>query len=420
MSEPPTHPSPLQLLTLHEVREYLRRSHGIGLAVFISVAYALGSMVLGGMLTFARFPGGYSFLLLWGNALGLQPWNYPGLLIEAPWGFIELPFFATIAMILVSAGVGLGMAVAIILGVRLIRDRKGSAGRPAATGTIAGLTPAMIALVTLGACCSTTAAATAGVGLVAQASGTSTSNLLLNNWFLGAFQIVVVYVALIAQELLLRVYGSLFATNDPGFAASSAPARALDRRALATAALRAVLLAAGVTWVLTVLADWTTVNPSSASAALWFNWTVEHWLLGGLAILAALAPRTVRQWARSAASTSSGLILRAVLLVGAWTLGGWVPPPLAGAGVEGFGNELLGALGGPSSFGAVTPAFAWGSTLFLRWTFQYLLLAGFAATVSVTPNSAPDWLTGIEPSAARIRPVESVSPSATALLPNVR
>ena len=134
-------------------------------------------MLLGGMIVLARFSGGYSVLLLWGNALGLQSWNYPGLLIEAPWGFVVLPFFATLSMILVSVGVGLGMAVALLLGAQLLREHRATAGRPTTTGAIAGLTPAMIALVTLGACCSTTAAATAGVGLVAQSSGSSISNL---------------------------------------------------------------------------------------------------------------------------------------------------------------------------------------------------------------------------------------------------
>ena len=396
MSETPSPHSVVGLLSLREVRGYLRRSHGIGLAVFIAVAYALGSMLVGGMLVLAHYTGGYSVLLITGNALGLQNWNYPGLLIEAPWGFIELPFFATISMVLVSVGVGIGMAVALLLGVQLIREHRRSSGRPTATGAIAGLTPALIALVTLGACCSTTLAATAGVGLVAQASGSSTSNLLFNNWYLGVFQIVVVFVALLAQELLLRVYGNLFAAHDPGFATRDDEPRRLDRRAVAVGALRASLVAAGVTWVLAVLADWTVTNPSSASAALWFNWLVEHWFLGGFAVLAALAPRTLRRWFLPAIATARGVVLRATLLLGAGTLALWVPPPLAGAGVEGFGNELLGLLGVPASLGGVSPVFPWGAALVLRWLFQYLLLAGFAACVALAPQRTLDWVAEAE------------------------
>lgn len=388
----------------------------MGLAILIAVAYALGSMILGGMLIFVRLSGGYSILVFWGSALGLQSWNYPGLLIEAPWGFVELPFFATVAMVLVSAGVGLGMAVAIVLGYRLIRDRRASAGRPAATGAVAGLTPAMIALVTLGACCSVTAAATAGVGLVAQASGSSTTNLLLNNWYLGVFQIVVVYIALVAQELLLQVYGGIFAANDPAFALPAPPPARLSRKTLATASLRAGLLAGGITWALAAVANWTTVDPIGAPPGLWFNWLVEHWLVGGFAVVAALAPTTVSRWSRWFSSTAPGAVVRASLLLGAWSLGGWVPPPLAGAGIEGFGNELLGALGASPAVGAAVPAFPWGVALFLRWAFQYVLLAGFAGAVALAPRAVLHWLAPTTPHSVE----ETTSPSAPTVLPDAR
>lgn len=411
MSEPRYSPSLLRTLLLTEVRGYLRRSHARGLAAFVAVAYALGSMLLGGMLVLARYPGGYTVLFLWGNALGLQPWNYPGLLIEAPWGFVVLPAFATASMIAVSVGVGLGMTVAVLLSIRLLRGRRAGAGRTTASGAIAGLTPAMIALVTLGACCSTTAAATAGVGLVAQASGSSTTNLLLNNWYLGLFQVVVVYVALIAQELLLSVYGTLFAAGDPGFAHSAdSPSPApLDRRVVATAALRVALIAVGVTWVLTVFADWTTVGPGAAGAGLWFNWLVEHWLVGGFVVYVGLAPANARRWFASAAGTLGDRAVRAALLVGAWTLGAWVPPPFAGAGIEGFGNELMGLFGCPGSWGAVAPVFGPGWSLGFQWAFQYLLLAGFAGLVAARPQPMLDWLAGTAEVASGNRPVADLA-----------
>ena len=420
MSELPRRPSVVHLLTLHGVRGYLGRSHGIGLAVFIAVAYALSSMLLGGMLVLAHLSGGYSAVVLWGNPLSVQPWNYPAVLIAAPWGFVELPFAATISMVLVSAGVGLGMAVAVILGYRLIVNRRASPGSPAAAGAVAGLTPALIGLVTLGACCSVTAAATAGVGLVAQASGTSTTNLLLNNWFLGVFQVVVVYIALIAQELLLRVYGTLFAGNDPGFSPTRVAPRTLDRRTVALAALRAALLAAGITWVLGVLADWTVTAPATAPAAVWFNWLVEHWLLGGFAVFAALSPETLRSWARTIESSLGGRGLRGILLVGAWSLGAWVPAPFAGAGAEGFGNELLGLLGAPVAVGAVAPAFPWGIALLARWLVQYLLLAGFAGAVAVAPVRTLEWLAGPVPAPAPVVASVPETPAATSGIPDAQ
>lgn len=416
MSEAPPRSSTLQLLTLHEVRGYLRRSHAVGLAVFIAVAYALGSMLIGGMLVLAHLEGGYSLTVIWQPPLAVQPWNYPGILIAAPWGFVELPFAATLSMIIVSVGVGMGMAVAIVLGYRLLANRKATSGTPALAGSVAGLTPALIGLVTLGACCSVTAAATAGVGLVAQASGTSTTNLLLNNWYLGVFQVVVVYVALIAQELLLRIYGGLFSAGDPGFSPAPSSPQPLDRRTVGMAAFRAVLLAAGVTWILAVLADWTVAPPAGASVALWFNWLVEHWLLGGFAVFAALAPQTLRRWSDAIASSGAGFVLRALLAVGAWTLAVWVPPPLAAAGVEGFGNELLGLAGASAVFGAVAPVFPWGAALLARWLLQYLLLAGFAAAVSARPLGVLDWLAGPAPRPASKASLVPGGTSGTAVL----
>ena len=399
------------LLTLRSVRGYLRRTHAVGLAVFIGVAYALGAMLVGGMLVLARYPGGYSVDFLWGNGLGLQPWNYPLVLVEAPWGFVVLPFFATVSMAAVSIGVGLGMAVAIVLSAQLVRRRRDSTRGPATTGAVAGLTPAMITLVTLGACCSTTAAATAGVGLVAQASGSSTSNLLLNNWFLGVFQMAVVYVALIAQELLLRMYGRLFATNDPAFATATGPPTRFDRYAFAAGALRVALLAAGITWVLTVLADWTTVNPGTASVGLWFNWLLEHWLVGGMAVMVALSPRSVLAGVRALASTTHGYLARGLLAAGAWMLGGWVPPPFSAMGVDGFGNEALGLVGASPSLGAVAPVFSPGVGLAFQWAFQYLLLAVFAGALAFYPHRVSAWLSNPAPTPVVSR---STSPAAPA------
>jgi len=358
------------------------------MVVFFALLYALGSMALGGMLILARLSGGYSVFVLWGNALGQQPWNYPGLLIEAPWGIVELPFLATWSMLLVSVGVGIGISVGLLIAVRLIRERRRAASTPGTVASIAGLTPAMIALVTLGACCSTTAAATAGVGLVAQASGSSVNNLLVNNWYLDVFQVTVVLVALLAQELVLEVYGGLLGLGGISIGElAPAPPRVGRGRYLAGGALRAALLIAGVTWSLSMMAEWTTVNPASAGVGLWFQWIVLHQVVAFLAILTALFPRAVADWMTAGRSVAQRAVRGLVLLAGA-ALVGWLPPVAAGAGVAGFGNELLGALGLPASWGAVPPAYAPGLALFLRWGFQYLLLGGFAVAAALTPDRA--------------------------------
>src|SRR5208282_5512115 len=155
---------PVALLTLWEIRTYIRRSSARGGVVFFALLYVLGSLFLGGMVVLGNIRGGYTISTVWGGAASGGSWNYPGLLIIAPWGVVSLPFFATCAMIVVGIGVGFGMTVAFLLGIGLLRTRGTGRGGTSTAGTVAGLTPAMLSLVTLGACCSTTAAATAGVG----------------------------------------------------------------------------------------------------------------------------------------------------------------------------------------------------------------------------------------------------------------
>jgi hypothetical protein len=406
----------LSILTLAETRRYLARSHARMMVVFFAVLYALGSMVLGGMLILVHVRGGYTTEILWGNALGTGAWNYPGLLVVAPWGILSLPFLATVSMILVSVGVGIGISVALLIAAQLVRDRKRSAARPGAVGSIAGLTPAMIALVTLGACCSTTAAATAGVGLVAQASGSSLNNLLVNNWYLDLFQLVVVFIALLAQEMLLRVYGGLFgvAPSASGDVPATASPVASAARLVASGGLRAGLLLAGVTWSLAMFAEWTTISPASAGAVLWFQWIFQHQVLAVTAILVALFPAAVSDAFARFRTGFLPYVVRAALLVAGLSLATWVPPLLASGGAGGFLNELFGAWGLPPAWGAVAPVFAPGLTLYARWGFQYLLLGGFAVALGLAPTETLSVATAslsVRASPARAGPVPDSSAS---------
>ena len=386
MSEPVRRPTPVSLLTLREIRGYIRGHHALAMMVTFVVLYALASMVIGGMLVFADFGGGYVVQFLWGNTHGTEPWLYPALLIIAPWGVVALPFFQTVAMVIVSIGVGLGMTVAVLLGLDLIRNRRRASARPASAGTIAGLTPAMIALVTLGACCSTTAAATAGVWVVAQVSGSTSENLLYNNWLLGAFQIGVVWVALIAQEIVLGIYGGLLGLRGEAPVASRYVVPPIDRRFLAATALRIALLVGGVTWSLAMLVAWTQPFPPGPAAAMPFNGIVEHQVPALLAILAALFPLGTYRTITHTFRNLFGSALRGLFDLGGVLLLIGAPPPLAAAGIEGFGNELLGLLGLPAGGGAVPPVFPWGPDLAFRWGLQYLLLGGFALAVGLYPG----------------------------------
>lgn len=387
MKEPTPATDPISILTLSETRRFIRQSHARMMVVFFAILYALGSMVLGGMLIVTRVPGGYTSEVLWGNALGSGAWNYPGYLLVAPWGVLSLPFLATWAMILVSVGVGIGVSVALLIAARLLRDRKLAAAQPGSVSAVAGLTPAMIALVTLGACCSTTAAATAGVGLVAQSSGSTLNNLLINNWYLDLFQITVIGISLFAQEMILEIYGGLFglARADGAVTAGAVAPPPLTARSIGAGAFRAVLLMSGVTWSLAMFAQWTTVSPGTAGAALWFQWIFEHQLLAFLAVAVALFPTAVTRVLCRVPASPWTLTCRAALLVAGLSLAVWVPPLIATGGAPGFLNEVFATLGLPAAWGSVAPVFSPGLSLYLRWGFQYLLLGGFAVLVAVAP-----------------------------------
>jgi hypothetical protein len=383
---------PVGLLTLREIRSFIRRSSARGGVVFFGLLYVLGSLFLGGMIVLGDVKGGYTLLTLWSGSAGA--WNYPGLLLIAPWGVVSLPFFATVAMVGVGVGVGYGMTVAFLLAVRLVRDRGRAASGSTVPGAFAGLTPALISLVTLGACCSTTAAATAGVGLVAQASGTTASNLLLNNWYLGVFQIVMVWVALLAQEMLLVVYAGLFGRPEDGRSFGTATStRRVDTRFVLVGVLRAVLLGAGVVWALAVLAEWTTINPASAGAGYWFQWVVQHWVVAGFAVAVALFPAGTLS-AMHRLRRGAGWVIPTLVGLGGITLLLGVPPPLPAWGIDGLLNQVLGSAGAPVAWGASAPGAVGGWALLIRWGFEYVLLGGFATVSTLLPTRVSSTFVG--------------------------
>jgi hypothetical protein len=392
----------LARLTLARSRALLRTRVGVLMVSFVAILYGFLSLLLGQMLVLGRtdFPNVQVTVL---NGQGAAAWwNYPALVVTAPGGVLVLPFLATVTMVVVSLGVGIGMSVGLVLAYRLLRrDRTGSA-RPAAVGSISGLTPAMIALVTLGACCSTTAAATAGIGVVAQASGTTIQNLLANTWYLNLFQVGVLWVALVAQEQLLTVYGRLL-----GGSVRAEPASVtvpLDARFAVGASLRVALIAGGVTWALATVAEWTAPNAPAVSPALLFQWIVQHGLLAAFAVAGGLFVLGTYQGLRAPANSAAARALRATLLVGGVSLLTWTPPFLASAGVFGLGNEVFGAAGLSASWGAVAPPAVGPLALALRWLFQFGVLGTFAILAAVSPELAflpLQWTTAARPSAGR-------------------
>ncbi|NNN17078.1 MAG: hypothetical protein HKL79_01770 [Thermoplasmata archaeon] len=378
----------LAILTLRETRRFVRERHGRMMTAFFAVVFALVSMWVGEMLILTPLHVTPYAGILWSPGTNPQWWNYPGILVVGGWGVLDLPFLPTWTMIFVSIGVGIGISAAVLLGVELVRMRRSGAARSTAIGSGVGLTPAMIALVTLGACCSTGAAAAAGIGAVAQTTGSTTYTLVTNSWYLSLFQVVVMGIALIAQEQLLFVTRGIFSrsgrTRETGAFAAPAP---LDRSFALGALLRVALLIGGITWSLAMFADWIIIAPQSASAAIWFSWGIQYQLPALFAILVALFPAAIHRGLTRLARSWS-LVLRATLLVAGLCLVAWVPPPISSWGIYGLGNEILGMLGLPAGWGAVVPLTTDSLTVALRWGFQYLLVGGFAIVFALLPARA--------------------------------
>jgi hypothetical protein len=194
-------------LLLRRSRALLARPRYRRAALGVAVCYGLLALVLGDMLTVSTSAFQVeSYVAV--VAGGTPWWNFPALLVETPNFVLALPFLPTLVMVLLSIAVGLGMTVAALLIAEQVRGRQAGA-RGLTTVSLAGMSPALVALVTLGACCSTAAGASAGVLLLHAVSGSSATSALANVWYLGFFQLGIVWAGLLAQEQLVTVYRGL-------------------------------------------------------------------------------------------------------------------------------------------------------------------------------------------------------------------
>ncbi len=372
----------LSLLSLRETRRGLREARMRWVIMPLAVSFALVSMILGRMLEFYPSYQPFSVTTVWVNYGNPIWWNYPALVILFSQGDLILPFLATVTMVLVSAGVALGGATgltALRAFVRARRLRTKAAG-PAAAAT--STAPAVGGLATLGACCCTSCAGLAAVAVVAGATGTSLSVLRLNTWYIDLFQLVVVGVSLLAQEHAMRADAE---------SCDRAP-MVYDRRSIAGVLLRFALLMAGLTWALATFIEMAQVDPSQITAALWYHWLFEHTLLSLVAVYAGLFPRSFVQTLSSAfAAPRLGPVRRGVFGLVGFTWAVYVPPFAVGWGLGGgTGNEVLGYLGATAASGAVSPGSPLSAALLFHWTFQHLLLGGFALALAGRPEAALD------------------------------
>ncbi|HXQ79061.1 MAG: hypothetical protein WB788_02290 [Thermoplasmata archaeon] len=216
----------LSLLTLRRTRGLLRSRRAKSVAIVIAVAYGFIALLAGYMLQIVPTGASGTTARVLTNSYSPAWWNYPAVLVVTPGGILVLPFLATVSMVLVSIGVGVGMGAGLLLATQFFRTWKLARAGRGLVSPLAGLTPAMVALLTLGACCSTSAAAAGSIGAIAEVSGTSYDQILLNSWILNVFQVAVLGIALLAQEYLIGVFSSLAKSGaETRFSASERAAR---------------------------------------------------------------------------------------------------------------------------------------------------------------------------------------------------
>ncbi|HEV2448808.1 MAG TPA: hypothetical protein VGU43_00145, partial [Thermoplasmata archaeon] len=389
MGEPTPGQRVASLLLLRQTRSLLRSTAGRLLFASVLVGYLYLSLTVGQMLVFGPTHQSATTVAIVPN--GYPSWNFPELIVIAPNAVLVLPYLSALVMVLVSLGVGLGMSASVVISLRIARRPRSGARAAGALGAVEGLSPALIAALTLGACCSTTAASTAGIGLAAQASGTSVANLLANTWFLNLLQLLVLGVALLAQEQLIEVYGRILGLT-PAVAADAETATSVGPRSIAAGLARFYLVVAGLLAVLAMFLAWTVVPIATASPGTWFQWIVVVEGVGVSALLVGLFPSLLRGPARLGASRFAAWAVRGFVGLGAGILLVGVPFPLTAWGVHGFVNELLGAAGAPSVWGGVSPGMGLGAALYVHWGLEYVGLGTFGLLVAIRPANTWRWL----------------------------
>jgi hypothetical protein len=381
----------LDRLSLRRTRALIRGRFAVALAAVIGLAYGLAALLVGAMLVLGPTGAVGTTVELLRSPHAAQWWNYPAFVVIAPQVVLVLPFLATGAMLLVAGGVGLGMGAGVILGIRVFRARRSA---PAgAASSLSGLAPGLFVLLTLGACCSTSAAAFAGIGAIAQSGGTNVYALLANSWYLSLFQVAILWVALVAQEELVRIYGSLSGTAS--LSAVGPSARPLGTR-LAALGARGFLVVAGSLWALAWLIEFALPPPGAPGGAVFLGGLLLHGGLGLAMVGVGLFPGGVRSFARTGAAGVLGRPLRALLLLVGASVAVGLPPPLAGWGLDGLANVILGALGAPGAVGGAPGIAGPSAAVAVAWAVVYALLGLAAIATALRPGPVIETLAGPE------------------------
>ena len=187
-------------LVLRRTRALVRRPRARAVVVLSSLVYAFVAAGLTGMLVLpsSTDPAPLQVAVF---AEGTPAYEYPLVTVSSGGLLVTLPLLATALMAVAAGGVGLGMGAALELGLAASRISRRSAAGAGMSGILGGVTPLAIGALTLGACCSTGAAASAGLLVLGPSGGSVASNPLL----LGGLQLSVLYLALLAQERLAAI-----------------------------------------------------------------------------------------------------------------------------------------------------------------------------------------------------------------------
>lgn len=311
------------------------------LAAVVAVLYVSLSLLTDGRVFFSgtRGPGAISFSMLGGLVVSGGGWT------------VTLPLWSAALSITVALGVGVGMGSGALVALRVISLERTPSRRGRELGPLSSLPPAMLSVLSLGAFCSVTAAAWAGLGGVVSLGGSSSLLGVSTDLLLSLVQLVVLGASLLAQESLLRLFPARFLgvprvrRRMPAWE----PEPITPRRG-ALARYRH-LLAAGCTASVGLALVQLVSDLSSGTwshGVLVGSGSATEWALGLLAL--SILPAAAVAWTSEAGLTGSARSYRTLLiLLGAMIAagapltipvalpdGGRDGPPFAGPGSEGL------------------------------------------------------------------------------------
>ena len=204
-------------------RRLIGTSHGWSFTGALAAGYALLSMVLTGMV---RFSGTASVRAQWVPNLS----GGPGIILQAFGLSAVLPLESSALTILVALVTGVGLGAGTLVTFRLAQSSKSTKKGTGTAASIAALTPAMMAMVTLGACCSMVAASSSGFFPGARSPEITLGAWTVPSLILGLAQLGLLMGAVSAQERIFATFADLLSIRSTGSQIEARRGRRWTRR----------------------------------------------------------------------------------------------------------------------------------------------------------------------------------------------